>query len=479
MHIPPDPHGLGSRCPAWYYCTFFLIFCFIVLTCSFSFLQSAYAATTDVSGPPTISWDASMIYAGQNNNLPWGPVGERATVHGNGFPISKSKLTLVLVRGDSNANRFLCSQTGVSVASVTANSLGKFTASFLWPAAAGSVEQRYSICAQNAARLAVSTQDSGPFTVLSGFPPVIQLSTSQVAAGNSVTVTGRNWVPPQPVTIVIGRCGNCVGSPSNTFVTSTVISSGLNTGTFSAVLLIPSSFPSNTYTVDAYAHMDTSTQVALLDLVGIMQNNLPPLTVTAAPVITPVASPTVSPTAIPTNTATATSTVVATQTVTNANTGSTLPNANASDANHFPLFLVLGALLPLAVTLLGLVVYVVRQRRKGALLSNRAQPSHVLSQYGVPSQGPYGFQSSPGSYANMPNQFVPEPTWPQNYPNEMQQPTAPLSAASAVTVQDFANEVTVSTVPSYGSTCFKCGMPLGPASQFCGNCGTHNDEFFS
>lgn len=477
MHIPPGPHGFGSRCPVWYYCVFFLISYVIAIIYVFFLFQPAYAVVTDVSSSPTIGWDASMIYAGQNNNLPWGPVGERATVHGNGFPISNSKLTLVLVRGDSNANKLLCSQTGVSVASVTANSLGKFTASFLWPAAAGSVGQKYSICAQNTAHLAVSTQDSGPFTVLSGFPPVIQLSTSQVAAGDSVTVTGRNWVPAQPVTIVVGRCGNCVGSPSSTFVTSTVISSGLNTGTFSAVLLIPSSFPPNTYTVDAYAHMNTSTHVALLDLVSIMQNHLPSLTITATPVITPVTSPTITPTVTPTDTATATSTASTTG-ATNANTGSTPPNANSSGTN-FPLFLILGALLPLAVTLLGLLVYVVRQRRKGMSLSNSGQSSHVLSQYGVPSQVAYGLQSPPGPYANMSNQFAPEPTWPQNYPNEMQQPTLPLSTASAVTVQDFANEITVRTVPSYGSTCFKCGTPLAPASQFCGNCGTHNDEFFT
>jgi hypothetical protein len=476
-----------------YYCAFILSICALLLTCTFSLVQPVHAAVaTNIAGTPTITWDSSMIYTGQNANLPWGPVGEKATVHGSSFAAS-AKLLLVLVAGDSNKTATLCSQAGVSVATVTASSAGTFSASFLWPATAGKVKQGYSICAQNTSHVAVSTHDSGLFTVLASSPPTIRISTTSVSAGNSVTVTGQDWVPAQSVTVVIGNCGDCVGSPSNTFVTRKAVSVGSNTGTFSATLLIPTSFRPSAYTVDAYAHMNTSTKIALLDTINTMKTNLPRLTITAAvPSITPIVSATATPTALPTATATRATSIGG------ANTSLTPPNTGSQGSNSFPWTLILGLLLPLAVTLAGLSIYMLKQRQKRSSAPNHvlASQANYFEQYGA--QMAYGFPLQAMQQSNQFddgfNQFVPEPTWPQNYPNDMQQPTGPQNyphnmhtqitgpqnAYSAITVQNLPhNEMTVQDTRNYGLACFQCGTPFLAGAQFCGHCGTQNDEFFT
>src|SRR5713101_4802491 len=49
-------------------------------------------------GGPIIHWDSTMIYAGQNNGYPWGPVGENAIVHGANFSPNQ-QLHLIVVPG--------------------------------------------------------------------------------------------------------------------------------------------------------------------------------------------------------------------------------------------------------------------------------------------------------------------------------------------------------------------------------------------
>src|SRR5712691_7148159 len=62
---------------------------------------------------PIIHWDSIMIYAGQNNGYPWGPVGENTIVHGANFSPNQ-QLHLIVVPGDSNTNASVCNQSGVT-----------------------------------------------------------------------------------------------------------------------------------------------------------------------------------------------------------------------------------------------------------------------------------------------------------------------------------------------------------------------------
>ena len=56
-------------------------------------------------GDPIIHWDSSMIYPGQNNGYPWGPVGEQVRIHGEKFTAGEvvgQAIKLALLQGDVN-----------------------------------------------------------------------------------------------------------------------------------------------------------------------------------------------------------------------------------------------------------------------------------------------------------------------------------------------------------------------------------------
>src|SRR5438552_17435514 len=87
------------------------------------------AGTRAAGSGPIIHWNSSMIYAGQNNGNPWGPVGENASVNGQNFPANK-QLRLILVAGDSNDTPSACKTSVATVSSVTTDSTGQFAQNF-------------------------------------------------------------------------------------------------------------------------------------------------------------------------------------------------------------------------------------------------------------------------------------------------------------------------------------------------------------
>jgi hypothetical protein len=250
------------------------------------------APHADAAGAdPVIHWDGSMIYSGQNNGFPWGPVGEHALVHGEKFTdptVIGQQISLSLVKGDvlsppggGSAYEF-CKLAGPKVAlgKVMVDGSGTFDYSFTWPAAAGSGS--WSICAYNTLDgLPAGNIDDGPFAVLSGSKPSVAVSRTSVPAGEQITVTGAHWTPPQDVSVYIGACADCDGP----IVTSgTAHSSGLHTGTFSITFTIPASATPGDYVVGATAHG------GILD-VG--PSGAKKLAITVAP------TPTVAPTTVP------------------------------------------------------------------------------------------------------------------------------------------------------------------------------------
>ncbi len=291
---------------------------------------------------PIIHWNASMIYAGENNGNPWGPVGENASVQGVNFPANQ-QFRLVLVQGDSNNDAALCHSPVATVGSATSNSAGQFYQNYSWPAAAGQVNKAYSICAIKAADGSVaSSKDDGPFTVLASSPPVINISPASVAAGSTVTVTGHNWVPPQQVNINIAGCADC--EPGNTEVTSvTAHSTGLNDGSFSIVVTIPASTKAANYVVNA----QTQSGMDANYISGVKH-----LTITAA---APAATSTTAPTSTPTAAATTTpvSTVTPTAVPGANNTGS---NNGSDSSNSGPMLALLVALSLLLLAIAAVVV---------------------------------------------------------------------------------------------------------------------------
>ncbi len=320
-----------------------------------------------------------MIYAGENNGYPWGPVGENASVKGENYPANQ-QYRLVLVQGDSNNDATLCKSPVATVGTATSNSAGQFYQNFSWPVAAGQVNKGYSICAILIADGSVaSSKDDGPFTVLTSGPPVIDISSTSVAAGSTITVTGHNWVPPQAVNINIAGCADC--EPGNTEVGMvTTHSTGLNDGSFSVVMTIPANTKAANYVVDALTQsgMDANYTTGVKHLA---------ITATA-----PTASPTTAATPTVTATTAATTTPVSTVTPTTIpggnNTGSNSGSDSGNNGLAIGLFAALG-LLVLAIA--GVVVFMLMQRSAAQRKASSGPPSN----YG---QTPPGGPISNGGY---------------------------------------------------------------------------------
>lgn len=307
-----------------------------------------------------IHWDGSMIYAGQNNGNPEGPVGEHALVHGEGFLANAGQhVHFRFVDGDVNNpppgtadNYTFCKfvQPRVDIpGDVVVGVNGTFDFNFDIPPAAATGAGNWSICAYGPdgfpAPTGVGSIDDGPFRALTSGSPSITLSTNTIQPGQAVTITGKNWLPAQGgIFVYIGPCADCGGTP----IVSTTLSSDAS-GNFSVSLPIPSNTALATYIASAH---NSNGQGSVLDLI----NNGPHLTVAAA---APTATTAPSPTATRAPTATATKASAG-------NGGGNTSTSNGGGSNTGLLIGLVVAIVVLLAALAGMLAYLATQRRNAA-----------------------------------------------------------------------------------------------------------------
>jgi hypothetical protein len=439
MHITSRTRPLAEQRKARSHTWQLWILALLLLPLLTVFLYRAPAAHAG-GGGPIIHWDSSMIYPGQNNGYPWGPVGENAIVHGANFSANQ-QLRLIVVPGDSNNNALVCKQAGVTVATVQTNASGTFDQNFPWPASASQINQGYSICSILVASGKVaSSRDDGPFTVLTANPPVIDISSNSVQAGGNVTVTGHNWVPPQQVSINIAGCAACEPGSSEVTNASTT-STGLNDGSFSISVTIPASTKPGSYVVDAL----TSTGLEAFYTTGVKH-----LTITAAPITSP---PTVNPTPTISPAATATATPAATTTATTTSSGTTDSTSSGSTdnggKNNTLLIIVLIAIALVLFAIAGVIIFIPMLRSR-----SRAAPTK-------PAQYMQHMQQN-GSSPNFGQPQTTPPGWP---PSDFNQPTQRQGSYTPMPPGGPSNNY------GQGSLCMNCGRPLPPNAMVCNVCG--------
>jgi hypothetical protein len=379
----------------------------LLCVAAFSYPPLAHAGS---NANAIIYWDSTMLVPGQSSSNPEGPPDEMATAHGQNFSPNQ-QLDLVLVSGNINNNPAVCYANQTSVRNVKTTASGTFETSFIWPTSLNQPNQQYSICAITPNHISANTKDgNGPFTVLTANPPAISVSSTSISAGNTITVTGENWVPPQQVDVAV-----TLGQGQSSIATASVTSNGLSSGTFTATLTIPANAASGNYIVTA------STPNNLLSLA--YTNGTQALTVTGSATPTVTTTPTVTPTA--TSTPTSSQTPSATQTA----IANGLNGNSSSGGNNVLIFALLIVLAVVILGIGGVLVFILAQR-KNRLTSAGQFQSYAGS--GTPGmllgQGPLG-----------------EP------PNTMSQ------AAQG------ANEA-----------CVRCNSPLPANSLVCGVCGLHN-----
>lgn len=467
--------------------------------------SQAPVAQAGVGG--TITWDTGMIYQGQSN--PQGPVGENAVVHGTYLP--NQKLNLKLVPGDaSTAAATVCLAAGTIVGSVNTDAAGNFTDNFKWPATANQVNMGYSVCTVSPVD-GMPHAGSTPYTVLSANPPSISISTTTLAQGDKIIVTGQDWVPPQPLTVNIAGCAAC--DPGNTEVTGgQTTSTGLNTGTFSLTLTIPATTKPGKYVVD------TTSGNGLLD--AFYTSGIKHLTITAAaPVVTPTAASTPTQAAT-TPTVSANGTPNTVPTTTTSTTPTTTSSDNGGNGGLFIALIVAIALIALAI--IALIIYLLMQRSsKNKTPARGSGPASLPGGgYGQYMQGaPNGLPGDPNLYRgyNTPppaipgnyrqsGQYMPQASPPAGMPgnygqggqytpplvNDPHQTVAytqgsnPNDATWAMPAAQFPPAAPVAG--NYGrptqarssaglpgnppaAVCMQCGAPLSPDEAFCGRCG--------
>lgn len=206
-----------------------------------------------------------------------GPPGARVVIKGGSWqPDGAVSLSVAAAGG--------CG--GVSVGSFSTDQHGQFTAGFLWPLQANH-PGAYRVCAVQAGYGSALT--SNTFSVLTSKPASLEFSPGSIVAGETITVTGENWVPgPQTLDLEIVPCKSVCDAAPVARMSSIPTTKD---GTFSQQLTISAGAASGGYY--AQAANVTATLFAVSDQ---------PIQVTgqAAPSGTPVAG--ISPTTTATRT---------------------------------------------------------------------------------------------------------------------------------------------------------------------------------
>jgi hypothetical protein len=344
----------------------------------------------------------------------------------------------------STPQTFCASASKVTLnGATTSNATGAFNFSFAWPAAAGSGD--WSICSYDTGHAPFNALDDGPFSVLSSSPVEVSLAKPSFQVGETLTVTGLNWLPggQRPITAYVGSCVDCATAP----IVSAATTSGAD-GSFTANLTIPANAALGSYFVSANGYS------GLLD-VG--QSGSIPITIVAA---VPTAT-TLAPTA--TSAATSAATVAATNTTATSG-GAHAGGSTGSDTTTLLIGLIAG-LVVLIAALAGLIAFLATRRRAAAAQGPGAPPAAppppvaaptppafrpppgVNAPYGIPDYGALpmpdwqdpvnawdpGATSLPDDATTLPGQYAPADPLSELYPSPLppQPPQGPAPSGHA------------------------------------------------
>lgn len=234
--------GRGSR--AWYGLWALLMVLLV--------MGSVYTARTAHADPAPGSMHVVVPVPSSDNKTVQGPIHANVSLAASQATAGASYQLGWANPSDGCANGF--HGFGGSAASVTADDGGSFTATILWPGAAGNVGSLYLICASDTAnpKTDVITADQ-QYQVLSAASPRIILaqapsSTAKgkaYSAGGPVQVTGSAFVPANTsVAIYVTSSSSfsvqdLAGTPLKTADGSQIVSD--DQGAFSAIVILPTS----------------------------------------------------------------------------------------------------------------------------------------------------------------------------------------------------------------------------------------------
>ncbi len=311
----------------------------LFLLLSFIFSERAHADSA-----PTMTF-ASPLY----NNVPEGPVGTNVFVGATSGWTPGAQLQLGILPAGQNCSVAQTTAVPVSLAyPVTISNNGSFSAAFIWPSSANQ-SGAYNVCGFEQGSGSQIGSTIAPFYVLSsssGLPsaaPSVNITFSQASTGQTITVTGANWLPVQPVDLRLKSSSSVNQSDQGTDLQKITPSSD---GTFSAQVTLPTDIINQNYIL-----AEAGTPVNLLQAGGPSFDQYPLTAQTAPFTIALAPTPTTAVTPVPTATQAVVPTVAP-------------PSTTSTGGGNSKLFIALLGLIAVVLLFAGVVVAFLALRSK-------------------------------------------------------------------------------------------------------------------
>jgi|GEM_PF-5059022 len=393
-----------------------VIFGVIILALGAGITGTGQASAHVARGGSGATFNFLPVYAGKNSGDAIGAVGSNAGLEVSsitsayGWPTG-SNVDVSIVALQSENSDGTCggaAYTSLGTYPIAAISSGSFTATFIWPAAATkSAGPVYAACLKptgtaggwKTSAKAGDVGNPGTFTVTTDAPAMLALTPTELHRGETLTVTGKNWLPiynsagiDTHVSVTIGKCNSGVslgGTPPTVG----------GDGSFSATFIIPDTADLTTYEACAFTNGGAQ---AVDHNPGSSQT--PPTFQVLETAPTATAVPPTATAIPPTPTVAATSTTVA------AGTGGTTTGSGGSSSNNNGTIAVILGLVALILLGAGLLLFFLQQRPKSP----------------PPTSGPMQPNRSPGQFPNGADQsWVGTGDTPSGEPTVWQNPVNP------------------------------------------------------
>ena len=255
-------------------------------------------AATHAPTSPTFA-----ITSPQFSGIPQGPVGTHVVVQAQPASGWTPGATITL---SVNLESKGCDPTTIipinTPTIITVQPDSSFTATFAWPANASQPSAAtYVICASESGAGAQTGRSTNVFSVLANQPPSLLVSPMTAHAGDSVQITGTNWLPIQQITLLLQGVNLSFqqdsGEPLTTTPTPLYPSA---TGSFTVHVTLPvdriaNSTASNAQDIVAImGTLPTNDTVYPLEVISPALNIEPQVVATVTPTVT-AAPPTATP----------------------------------------------------------------------------------------------------------------------------------------------------------------------------------------
>jgi hypothetical protein len=249
--------------------------------------RHATAAPTSTGNTPTLTLSEPTM-----DSSPIGHPGTKVDITGQGFtPNSTLQLYTTVDPNQCAAGGSLTPFSSQPTETVQGD--GTFDLQTTWPNNANQPGTAYYVCALSATTAGESAISGQTFSV--ALPVTVSASSTSVNPGDTITITGDNWLPPQQLQVSIIPSQ---GGDSNTVIASTTTTPDAN-GHFSVDLTITSDAQPGQYGISVVAPNEPT-------LANQPNNTTITVNAQATPTPTPTPTPTATPTPTPTPTATPT-----------------------------------------------------------------------------------------------------------------------------------------------------------------------------